>query len=144
MIAISEHLRKHGYDPDVYKHTQIPSIWDKLRSFYNLDLIDERENGMIDDDRGWKEFVLPYEDFHDNMMRRCLRGHYDEENGAISLTDVAMETDDDSEGSGAAVAAGAESLSTARADKSHHHNSKRMLGTERETRKRRRAATRGA
>ena len=143
MIAISEHLRKHGYDPDIYKHTQIPSIWDKLRTFFNLDLIDERENGMIDDDRGWKEFVLPYEDFHYNMMRRCLRGRYEDEDGDIGLTEMVMETDGDTEGPAPAPAP-APSLSATRADRSHYHNSKPMSGTERETRKRRRAATRSA
>lgn len=81
MIAISEHLRNHGFDPDYYKHTRIPYIWQKLRTFYNLEAIDERENNFDDerdkddddvfDDR-YLEFSLPKADFYDAMMQRVL------------------------------------------------------------------------
>ena len=44
MLSISEHLRNHGFDPDVEAHTRIPSIWAKLRTQYDLDIIDDRDN----------------------------------------------------------------------------------------------------
>ncbi|KAF4126785.1 MRG-binding protein [Geosmithia morbida] len=73
IIAISEHLRNHGFDPDHYKHTRIPYIWQKLRSYYNLDMIDERE--ALDDDEPedrYVEFSLPRADFYEAMMQRAL------------------------------------------------------------------------
>uniref|UniRef100_A0A8H7NNQ2 CT20 family protein n=1 Tax=Bionectria ochroleuca TaxID=29856 RepID=A0A8H7NNQ2_BIOOC len=72
MIAISEHLRNHGFDPDQYKHTRIPYIWQKLRTYYNLEIIDEREN--FDDDEPedrYVEFSLPRADYFDLMMLRA-------------------------------------------------------------------------
>ncbi|KAG8422521.1 hypothetical protein J3459_010263 [Metarhizium acridum] len=73
MIAISEHLRNHGFDPDIYQHTRIPNIWDKLRTYYNLDLIDERE--YFDDDESedkYVDFTLPHSHFLDSMMQRAV------------------------------------------------------------------------
>lgn len=82
MIAISEHLRNHGFDPDVYQHTRIPHIWQKLGTYYNLDLIDERESddlrkpeeGRADEDEfddKYVEFTLPQSDFFPAMMQRA-------------------------------------------------------------------------
>jgi MRG-binding protein len=42
MIAISEHLRNHGYTSPRDDHTRIPHIWEKLKSLYNLEALDER------------------------------------------------------------------------------------------------------
>ncbi|KAI5463286.1 chromatin modification-related protein EAF7-domain-containing protein [Mariannaea sp. PMI_226] len=72
MIAISEHLRNHGFDPDLYQHTRIPFIWQKLRSYYNLEVIDERENFDEDEteDR-YVEFTLPRKQFFDLMIARA-------------------------------------------------------------------------
>ncbi|RSL90392.1 hypothetical protein CEP52_014601 [Fusarium oligoseptatum] len=72
MIAISEHLRNHGFDPDLYPHTRIPYIWQKLRTYYNLEVIDERENFDEDEteDR-YVEFSLPRAQFFDAMMQRA-------------------------------------------------------------------------
>jgi MRG-binding protein len=73
MIAISEHLRNHGFDPDVYQHTRIPFIWQKLRTYYNLEIIDEREN--FDDDEPedrYAEFTLPRKDFLEAMLQRAI------------------------------------------------------------------------
>ncbi|KAK3190441.1 hypothetical protein K4F52_003462 [Lecanicillium sp. MT-2017a] len=74
MIAISENLRNHGIDPDVYQHTRIPHIWQKLRAYYNMDLIDERENVDDDDDEAerYEEFSLPHHDFLESMMQRAI------------------------------------------------------------------------
>jgi MRG-binding protein len=72
MIAISEHLRNHGFDPDLYQHTRIPYIWQKLKTYYNLEVIDERENFDEDEteDR-YNEFSLPKDQFFDAMMARA-------------------------------------------------------------------------
>lgn len=73
MIAISEHLRNHGFDPDMYHHTRIPYIWQKLRTYYDLDMIDERE--YFDDeelDDKYVEFSLPPGDFLEAMMQRAI------------------------------------------------------------------------
>ncbi len=60
MIALSEHLRNHGYDPTVEQHTRIPGIWQKLRTLYNLDVIDERENSFdYDEPDKFLDFKLP-------------------------------------------------------------------------------------
>ncbi|KAF4954581.1 hypothetical protein FGADI_5190 [Fusarium gaditjirri] len=68
--AISEHLRNHGFDPDFYQHTRIPYIWQKLRTYYNLEVIDEREN-FDDDESEYNEFSLPRAQFFDAMMARA-------------------------------------------------------------------------
>jgi len=76
MIAISEHLRNHGFDPDYYTHTRIPFIWQKLRTLYNLDIIDDRENTFdyLEDesfDDRYLDFSLRGPDFHDMMLQRA-------------------------------------------------------------------------
>ena len=64
MIALSEHLRNHGYNE---VHTQIPGIWEKLGKLYDLDIIDEQENVLDFGEEGeerdsrWREFELPDE-----------------------------------------------------------------------------------
>ncbi|TQV98787.1 hypothetical protein V2A60_007512 [Cordyceps javanica] len=74
MIAISEHLRNHGFDPDLHQHTRIPYIWQKLRAYYNLDLIDDRENIEEDDDEDERyiDFALPYDEYIEPMMHRAV------------------------------------------------------------------------
>ena len=42
MIALSQHLRNHGFNPAKEPHTRIPGIWKKLGSLYNLEALDER------------------------------------------------------------------------------------------------------
>ncbi|KAK3318357.1 chromatin modification-related protein EAF7-domain-containing protein [Apodospora peruviana] len=76
VLAISEHLRNHGFDPDVYPHTRPSGIWKKLSEFYNLELVDTSVNAQVPppDEEGqkrrWKYFSLPPEEFHDLMMDR--------------------------------------------------------------------------
>ena len=71
MIAIAEHLRNHGNKAESHPHTRIPGIWAKIRTFYSLDQINERENGFAfgeeDPSRPWKrykEFDLPNKDYY--------------------------------------------------------------------------------
>lgn len=66
MIALSEHLRNHGYDPRVETHTRIPGIWQKLGTLYNMRVIDDRENSFEyeeDIKDRYHEFELPPEDY---------------------------------------------------------------------------------
>jgi len=58
MVALSESLRNHGYDE---RHTRIPGVWSKLRSLYDLDTLDYRDNDFEHDPRlkdKWAEFSL--------------------------------------------------------------------------------------
>lgn len=74
MIAISEHLRNHGFDPDVHRHTRIPGIWQRLRQHYNLEAVDEREN--FDGDEKPEERYLAFSlgrEFHDLIEEREVR-----------------------------------------------------------------------
>ncbi|KUJ17070.1 CT20-domain-containing protein [Mollisia scopiformis] len=73
MIALSEHLRNHGYDPTVDQHTRIPGVWEKLRTLYSLDLIDERENFEIEDQDKYLEFKLPEEEYDEVTFMRGKR-----------------------------------------------------------------------
>lgn len=76
MIALSEHLRSHGYDPRIDKHTSIPGIWQKLRTLYNMDIIDERENSFEyeeDVKDRFLEFKLPETDFEEELFMRGKR-----------------------------------------------------------------------
>ncbi|TVY37271.1 Chromatin modification-related protein [Lachnellula occidentalis] len=74
MIALSEHLRNHGYDPTAEKHTRIPGIWQKLRTLYNLEILDERENSFDyeDGDDKFLEFQLPV-DYEETMFLKGKR-----------------------------------------------------------------------
>jgi MRG-binding protein len=76
MIALSEHLRNHGYDPRVEKHTSIPGIWAKLRTLYDLDIIDERENSFEYEEpkNKYVEFQLPLDpDFQARSLAKVGR-----------------------------------------------------------------------
>ncbi|ROV91689.1 hypothetical protein VMCG_09217 [Cytospora schulzeri] len=77
MLAISEYIRTNGYDPAVYTHIRIPGIWKKLNEFYNMPLIDDRENNMdaLEDpsyDERFKDFDLPWDKYGDLIMQRAL------------------------------------------------------------------------
>ncbi|KAK3390481.1 chromatin modification-related protein EAF7-domain-containing protein [Podospora didyma] len=77
ILAISEHLRNHGFDPDTFPHTRISGIWVKLREFYDLDAVDEREYGMdpLDEEgrpRRYRDFDLPWAKYGDLIMDRRL------------------------------------------------------------------------
>ncbi|KAI1339498.1 chromatin modification-related protein EAF7-domain-containing protein [Xylariaceae sp. FL0016] len=86
MISISEHLRNHGFDPDVETHTRIPGIWKKLREFYNMDMIDERDNAWNDEnpEEVYKPFDLPPNDFHDLMWARAMADHGEQQDDSTA------------------------------------------------------------
>src|SRR4051812_14918832 len=63
MIAISEQMHNHGFDPVACPHTRIPGIWAKLAEYYDLEAVDERELALIPPEeltgrRRYKEFSL--------------------------------------------------------------------------------------
>ena len=71
MIALSEHLHHQGHDPRVHKHTRIPGIWAKLRSLYNMDIIDERERSFEyqeDEKEKYLDFRLPDDEFEEETL----------------------------------------------------------------------------
>ncbi|MCJ1270311.1 hypothetical protein MMC22_010207 [Lobaria immixta] len=80
MVAISQHLRNHGYTSQQDDHTRIPYIWEKLKNLYNLDALDERENFLGDlrpeDGDSTKEpfcqFSLPYDEYGELMFAKRL------------------------------------------------------------------------
>ncbi|KAI3338785.1 chromatin modification-related protein EAF7-domain-containing protein [Ustulina deusta] len=89
IIAISEHLRNHGFDPDVETHTRIPGIWTKLRQFFDMEMIDERDNSFdyvrsLGGDEApeeiYKDFDLPPNDFHDLMWARAAADENEPDN----------------------------------------------------------------
>ncbi|KAL7627381.1 hypothetical protein AAE478_001574 [Parahypoxylon ruwenzoriense] len=97
MIAISEHLRNHGFDPDVETHTRIPCIWDKLRLFYNMDAIDDRDNsfdyvkGQEADEppeNKYNDFELPANEFHDLMWARAMAAPGEDAAAPSPVTEV--------------------------------------------------------
>lgn len=91
MLAISEHLRNHGINPDFETHTKIPGIWAKLRTLYNLDAIDEREN-YDDEEKKYKDFGLPQMEYGDTMWARRLPDPEDPSEAPTSPPE--MELDD--------------------------------------------------
>ncbi|KIN08576.1 hypothetical protein OIDMADRAFT_100306 [Oidiodendron maius Zn] len=63
MIALAEHLRNHGCDE---KHTRIPGIWEKLKTLYNMEMIDAREDSAEDEEEEevpFIDFELPDKDY---------------------------------------------------------------------------------
>ncbi|KAF7907818.1 hypothetical protein BELL_0394g00050 [Botrytis elliptica] len=99
MIALSEHLRNHGYDPRVERHTRIPGIWEKLRTCYNLDVIDDRENSFDyeeDTEDRFPEFTLPDEEYGEMCFMRGKRTN-EELSEAPSSPSRLMETSEPKE-----------------------------------------------
>lgn len=76
MIALSEHLRNHGYNPEIDQHTRIPGIWSKLRTLYTLPIIDDRENSFeYEEPDKFLDFEIPtdMEDFEERMWEQGRR-----------------------------------------------------------------------
>ncbi|KAA8904185.1 CT20 family protein [Sphaerosporella brunnea] len=64
IIGIAELMKNHGVSTS---HTNIAGIWEKLRTMYSLEGLDERED---DDPDEWTEFALPEEEFGELMKQR--------------------------------------------------------------------------
>ncbi|KAF8457582.1 chromatin modification-related protein EAF7-domain-containing protein [Kalaharituber pfeilii] len=70
MLAIEQLMRHHGVAGE---NTRPKRIWSKLRSLYNLEVIDERED--LDDDfevPAWTEFSLPEDEFGELTAARRM------------------------------------------------------------------------
>ena len=78
MIAISENLRNHGYTSPADDHTRPPGIWKKLGGLYNLEALDEREDGFGYPGQSdvtkepFVDFDLPDEEYWDMTFARRL------------------------------------------------------------------------
>ncbi|MCJ1287978.1 hypothetical protein MMC26_007331 [Xylographa opegraphella] len=84
MLALSQHLRSHGHNPKQDTHTNIPGnipgIWKKLGSLYNLKILDEREDSfgelVAEDNDPRKELFVPFDlpgsEFENLMFERRL------------------------------------------------------------------------
>ncbi|KAI9754822.1 MAG: hypothetical protein M1815_005393 [Lichina confinis] len=78
MIAISHYMHDHGYTPETAPHTNIPGIWRKLRSLYDLETIDDREDAIFepDDDKAdrkkapFRPFSLPRREYGAKMFAK--------------------------------------------------------------------------
>ena len=89
ILSLATHLRNHGYNSP---HTQIPGIWSKLRTLYNLEALDAAEDrldfgalddadpeddvelGYMRDQNGvWREFELPEAEFGEMCFLRGKR-----------------------------------------------------------------------
>ncbi|TKA82031.1 hypothetical protein B0A49_00169 [Cryomyces minteri] len=91
MISIAQNLRSHGYTSARDAHTRIPGIWAKLRTLYDLEALDEREDAHAVNEAhdtrhpdsespsstdsaasDYDSFELPTEEFADMMWARRL------------------------------------------------------------------------
>ncbi|KAK1755771.1 hypothetical protein QBC47DRAFT_422900 [Echria macrotheca] len=76
MLAISEQLQNHGFSVESCPHTRIPGIWAKLREFYDLEAVDERENSLDPPEepgrpRRYRDFDLPYGEYGHMKIERA-------------------------------------------------------------------------
>jgi len=77
ILAISEHLRNHGFDPETYPHTRLPGIWVKLREYFDLEAVDERENSLDPPEeqgrpRRYLDFDLPKAEYGELILAKAL------------------------------------------------------------------------
>ena len=81
MLAIHNYMTQQGVVNPEDEHTRIPGIWEKLGSLYNLPILDEREdlimNDLPDDNGNVAElycpFSLPEEEYGDMMFAKRLK-----------------------------------------------------------------------
>ncbi|KAI9684386.1 MAG: hypothetical protein M1829_002196 [Trizodia sp. TS-e1964] len=82
MISIYQQLRSHGVTTANDHHTRIPGIWAKLKTLYNLEAIDQRENSLgseLDEEISvaardvYFPFSLPEDEFGEMMFAKRLK-----------------------------------------------------------------------
>lgn len=99
ILSLQQYLLSNGYIHPGAPHTRIPQIWAKLRTLYDLDALDERENANAmpwsptpddeeadelggeeneDDGEGDEDFDLPEEEFGDLKWRQRFPDNSDE------------------------------------------------------------------
>lgn len=87
MLAIHDYMTAQGVVNPDHEHTKISGIWEKLASLYNLPILDEREdlimNDIPDDDGNtielYQPFELPESVYGDLMFAKRLKGPDDSE-----------------------------------------------------------------
>lgn len=80
MLAIHDYMASQGVVNPNDDHTKIPGIWEKLASLYNLPILDEREDSIINDvqdENGelvelYCPFSLPEEEYGAKMFAKRL------------------------------------------------------------------------
>ena len=78
MIAILENLRSHGHTSPTDDHTKPSGVWKKLGELYNLEALDQREDGfgypVLNDvtKEPYVDFDLPDEEYSDMIFARRL------------------------------------------------------------------------
>ena len=80
MLAIHEYMMSQGVINPADEHTKIPGVWEKLGSLYNLPILDDREDSIMNDlpDEGGKvvelysPFSLPEDEYGAKMFARRL------------------------------------------------------------------------
>jgi MRG-binding protein len=80
MLAIHDYMTSQGVINPNDEHTKIPGIWEKLASLYNLPILDEREDSIMNDlpdENGelvetYCPFSLPEDEYGAKMFARRL------------------------------------------------------------------------
>ena len=80
MLAIHEHMNIQGAINPADEHTRIPGLWEKLGTLYNLPILDEREDSVVNDTADesgemgelYSPFALPKEEYGALMFDRRL------------------------------------------------------------------------
>ena len=80
MLAVHDYMVNQGVINDEDKHTRIPGIWEKVGTLYNLPMLDEREDSIMNDppdDNGepvelYSPFSLPEDEYGDLMFAKRL------------------------------------------------------------------------
>ena len=76
MVAVRDYMFNAGVINPDDEHTSASGVWKKLKTLYDLDKLDEREDSvMIDENEAtqyWREFELPRADFEALMWDRRL------------------------------------------------------------------------
>jgi MRG-binding protein len=80
MLAIHDYMTSQGVVNPSDEHTKIPGIWEKLDSLYNLPILDDREDSIMNDlpDESeevvelYSPFSLPEDEYGAKMFARRL------------------------------------------------------------------------
>jgi MRG-binding protein len=80
MLAIHDYMTSQGVINPNDEHTKIPGIWEKLASLYNLPILDDREDSIMNDlpnENGevvetYCPFSLPEDEYGAKMFARRL------------------------------------------------------------------------
>ena len=80
MLAIHDYMTSQGVVNPADEHTKIPGIWEKLGSLYNLPILDDREDSIMNDlpdENGetvelYSPFKLPEDEYGAKMFARRL------------------------------------------------------------------------